>query len=99
MAQISAGTAVVINGTNLVSFAGADISAVAIGHAFHIPGIDAVYSIIAVFPGVSPPTVALSVPYAGATNTLAKYVINRLVPLASSFSMMHWSVNIRTSCL
>jgi hypothetical protein len=75
MSQISAGTANVTNGNNTVQLPGTDLTGVMSGHAFHIRGIDAVYSIIAAAPAASPPTVTLSVNYAGITATGVEYRI------------------------
>lgn len=75
MSQISAGTANVTNGNNIVQLPGADLSGVMSGHAFHVRGVDAVYSIIAAAPAASPPTVTLSVNYAGITASGVEYRI------------------------
>lgn len=75
MAQISSGSANVVNASNIVELPGADLSAVLVGHAFHIRGIDAVYSIIAADALADPPTLQLSVPYAGASASAADYRI------------------------
>lgn len=73
--QISAGSANVTNGSNIVQLPGADLTGVVSGHAFHIRGVDAVYSIIAAAPAASPPTVTLSVNYAGITASGVEYRI------------------------
>lgn len=75
MSQISSGVANVTNGNNIVQLPGADLTGVVSGDAFHVRGVDAVYSIISAAPAANPPTVSLSVPYGGITASGVEYRI------------------------